>query len=360
MEKIDLNKENEELKSIFTTKREISHAFVTGTTGLLGNNLVRALVNRGIKVTGLVRNIKNAKKQFSDLEITFVEGNLNNPDSYKEALKACDGLFHTAAYFKEAYKGGENHWSKLYNTNVTGTINLMTAAKKAGIKNMIHTSSIAVLKAEKNQLIDETMLRDKDDKEINDYYRSKILSDEAVKKFLNENPDIFCCFVLPGFMFGPGDMGPTSSGQLVMDYVNKKIPGIIPSSYSVVDARDVAEHEIMAMEKGKKGELYLAAGKFMTMKELLEELSKVTGIPAPKRVIPLSFLKILAVFNELISKLTKKETLINKATIHVIKNDYMRNNFSHKKSKKELGCEFRSLDETLKDVINWYKENGYL
>ena len=232
--------------------------------------------------------------------------------------------------------------------------------KKAGIKNMIHTSSIAVLKAEKNQLIDETMLRDKDDEEINDYYRSKILSDEAVKKFLNENPDIFCCFVLPGFMFGPGDMGPTSSGQLVMDYVNKKIPGIIPSSYSVVDARDVAEHEIMAMEKGKRGELYLAAGKFMTMKELLEELSKVTGIPAPKRVIPLSFLKILAVFNELISKLTKKETLINKATIHVIKNDYMRNNFSHKKSKKELGCEFGSLDETLKDVINWYKENGYL
>ena len=191
MEKINLNKENEKLKSIFTTKREISHAFVTGATGLLGNNLVRALVNRGIKVTGLVRNIKNAKKQFSDLEITFVEGNLNNPDSYKEALKGCDGLFHTAAYFKEAYKGGENHWSKLYNTNVTGTIELMTAAKKAGIKNMVHTSSIAVLKAEKDQLIDETMLRDKDDKEINDYYLSKILSDEAVKKFLNENPNSF-------------------------------------------------------------------------------------------------------------------------------------------------------------------------
>ena len=356
MEKINLHNENE--KS--TAKREIKHAFVTGATGLLGNNLVRALVNRGIKVTGLVRNIKNAKKQFPDLEITFVEGNLNNPDSYKEALKGCDGLFHTAAYFKEAYKGGENHWPKLYNTNVKGTIDLMTAAKKAGIENIVHTSSIAVLKAEKNQLIDETMLRNKDDKEINDYYRSKILSDEAVKKFLNENPDIFCCFVLPGFMFGPGDMGPTSSGQLVMDYVNKKIPGIIPSSYSVVDARDVAEHEIMAMEKGKRGELYLAAGKFMTMKELLEELSKVTGIPAPKRIIPLPFLKILAVFNELVSKLTKKETLINKATISVIKNDYMRNNFSHKKSKKELGCEFRSLDETLKDVINWYKENGYL
>ena len=93
MEKINLNNENEKSNSIFTAKREIKHAFVTGATGLLGNNLVRVLVNRGIKVTGLVRNIKNAKKQFPDLEITFVEGNLNNQIAIKKLLKDAMDFF---------------------------------------------------------------------------------------------------------------------------------------------------------------------------------------------------------------------------------------------------------------------------
>ncbi len=224
--------------------RTVKHAFVTGATGLLGNNLVRALLDQGIKVTALVRSEEKAKLQFRNLPIRYVKGDILEPESYRSYLADCDSLFHTAAFFRDNHKGGK-HWQELYDTNITGTINLMQAAYDAGIRQIVHTSSIAVLKGERNQPIDETMSRNPDTK-LN-YYRSKILSEKAVDDFLNKHPDLFICYVLPGSMYGPGDMGPTATGQLILDYMQQKLPGLITkASYSVVDARDVAAIHISA------------------------------------------------------------------------------------------------------------------
>lgn len=203
----------------------MNHAFVTGATGLLGNNLVRALLSRNIQVTALVRSAEKAKKQFGDLPVTCIEGNVCRPESYRHALKGCDALFHTAAYFRDSFKGGK-HWQELYDTNVKGTADLLQSAWDAGIRRVVHTSSIAVLHGEQNQVIDESMSRDSEDKD--DYYRSKILSEKVVRTFLEKHPEMFACFVLPGWMSGPGDIGPTSLGQFVLDYIEKKCPACCP------------------------------------------------------------------------------------------------------------------------------------
>lgn len=116
------------------------------------------------------------------------------PDSYRAKLTGCDSLFHTAAYFRDSLKGGK-HWQSLYDTNVKGTEDLLQAAYESGIRCMVHTSSIAVLHGKRDQLIDETMSRPRDDPD--DYYRSKIMSDEVVNRFLAAHPDMFACFVLP-------------------------------------------------------------------------------------------------------------------------------------------------------------------
>lgn len=333
------------------------HAFVTGATGLLGNNLVYALLANNIQVTALVRSAEKAKKQFPNIPLNWVEGDLCNPESYRAKLVGCDCLFHTAAYFRDSLKGGK-HWQGLYDTNVKGTEDLLQAAYEVGIRRMVHTSSIAVLYGERNQLIDETMSRPRNDPD--DYYRSKIMSEEVVNRFLAKHPDMFACFVLPGWMFGPGDIGPTSSGQFVMDYMQKKLPGILPASFSAVDARDVAEHLILAMEKGRRGERYLAAGRHVTMHDLVKELEQVSHIPAPTKQIPLFMLRLIAQTQEIYHWLTKKPILLSKSSVNLIAREYLRTHFSHEKSERELGGTFRPFKETLSDVLRWYHQHNFL
>ena len=335
----------------------MKHAFVTGATGLLGNNLVRALLAKNIEVTALVRSAEKAARQFPDVSLNWVEGDLCRPESYRAKLAECDCLFHTAAYFRDSLKGGK-HWQALYDTNVKGTEDLLQAAYEAGIRRMVHTSSIAVLHGEQNQLIDETMSRPREDSD--DYYRSKIMSEEVVNHFLDKHSDMFACFVLPGWMFGPGDIGPTSSGQFVMDYMQKKLPGVLPASFSAVDARDVAEHLILAVEKGRRGERYLAAGQHVTMGDLMNELAQVSHVPAPTKPIPLFMLRLIAQTQEIYHWLTKKPILLSQSSVNLIAREYLRTHFSHENSERELGATFRPLKETLNDVLQWYWQHGFL
>jgi len=334
----------------------MEYAFVTGATGLLGNNIVRALLKRNIKVKALVRSAEKAKKQFASLPVEWVEGDMLNVDAFSHALLGCDALFHTAAYFRDSYKGGK-HWQKLYDTNVTGTERLLQAAYAAGIRRAVHTSSIAVLKGNKDQVIDETMSRS--EQEADDYYLSKILSEQKVQQFLSQHPDMFIAMVLPGWMFGPGDIGPTSSGQFLLDFVGQKLPGVLPGSFSVVDARDVAEHQIAAITRGRSGERYLAAGNHMDMKSIFQALSSVSGVKAPERKVPLFMLRIIALIYEGYYRITKKPVLISTSTVKLMAQEQDRTHFSHNKSSRELECQFRPVAETLTDTLDWYRNNNY-
>ena len=119
-------------------------AFVTGSTGFLGSNLVIALLERGYEVKALARNRQKAQKVLGNLKLEIVEGDLDNIAAFAPALQDCDVLFHTAAYFCEYYAPG-NHWATLEKLNVTATIELLTAAEKHGVKRAVHTSSSGVI-----------------------------------------------------------------------------------------------------------------------------------------------------------------------------------------------------------------------
>ena len=332
-------------------------AFVTGSTGLLGNNLVRLLAGREVRVKVLARSREKAAKQFAGVRVEIVEGDMLDVARFAPALAGCDALFHTAAHFRDSYKGGK-HWDRLYAINVEGTGRILEAAYAAGIRRAVHTSSVAVLNGRAGQLIDETMERREAD--ADDYYRSKILADRAVRAFLDGHPDMFVAMVLPGWMFGPGDVGPTSSGQLVMDFVRRKLPGRIPGSFSVVDARDVARHQIAALERGRSGERYLAAGRHMTMDDLFPLLAEASGVAAPTRRIPLAMLRALAAGYELYAGITGKPVLVSRASVKLLAQEANRSHYDHAKSERELGCAFRPAAETLADTVAWYRANGYL
>jgi dihydroflavonol-4-reductase len=252
-------------------------AFVTGSTGLLGNNLVRELVARGYHVKALARSKAKGDKQFHGMtDVEVVEGNMERVDALRPHLKGVDQLYHTAAFFRDGYKGG-SHWAELKRVNIDGTKALLETAYAAGVRRMVHTSSIAVLDGPRGETVDETM--DRAIAKADDYYRSKIMADEVVRDFLTAHPEFFATMVLPGWMWGPGDIGPTSSGQVALDAVKGKLPGIVPASFSVVDARDVALAQMAAIENGKRGERYLAAGRHTMMRDLIPMIGKVAGVP---------------------------------------------------------------------------------
>src|SRR6516164_3721347 len=274
----------------------IESAFVTGATGLLGNNLVRLLVSRGVRVRALARSREKAAKQFGDLPVQIVVGDMTNVTAFASQLEGVDVVFHTAAFFRDNYKGGK-HWKELYDANVAGTSDLLAHAYRAGITRFVHTSSVAVLAGKPGKLIDETMPRTA--KEADDYSLSKVLADRAVDAFLEKHADMWASMVLPGWMVGPGDLRPTSSGQVILDYLGGKLPGIPQATFSVVDARDVAEAHWRAASRGRRGERYLAAGRHMSMEELFRVLEQVSGVVGPRFRVRFPLLFALAAANEL-------------------------------------------------------------
>lgn len=329
-----------------------SVAFVTGATGLLGSSLVRALVREGYTVRALARCADKARLQLGGLSgVEVVVGDVTDVPSFAPALEGVDVLFHTAAYFRESFHGG-SHWDRLRRVNVEGTRALLDCAYARGVRRVVHTSSIAVLDGPRGATIDETMVRK--EPVADDYYRSKVEADRVVDAALARHPDLHACFVLPGWMHGPGDAGPTAAGQLTLDFLAQKLPGIPPSTFAFVDARDVAEAHVAAADRGRRGERYLAAGRHLDAAELLGHYERITGIPAPRWRLPWVLLLLLALVQELYARVTSRPVLLSLATVLNMKAEAERTRFDHHKSERELGLRFRPIRDTLRDEVAWF------
>lgn len=332
-------------------------AFVTGATGLLGNNLTRELLAEGWRVRALVRSPEKAKRQLDGLEVEIVQGDMQDPAGFASALADVRTIFHTAAHFRDAYAGG-SHGRALEAVNVEGLRGLLDQAFRAGVRRFVQTSSIAVLRGEPGELVDESMLRE--EKDADDYYRSKILADRALLDFLKAHPDFHAVMVLPGWMHGPGDAGPTSAGQTVLDVALERLPGIPPGSFAVVDARDVARALILANRQGRRGERYLAAGRHMAMAELIPMIGAAAGVKPPSRRLPLALLRLIAFGGEVAGRATGRPVLLSRATVRIMAAENERSRFDPSKSARELGLSFRPLEETLRDEIAWFRAKGLL
>ncbi|MFT3771457.1 MAG: SDR family oxidoreductase [Minicystis sp.] len=331
--------------------------FVTGATGLLGSNLTRALAARGATVRALVRSREKARRLLGGLDVELVEGDMTEVGAFRAALRGADVVLHAAAYFRDSYKGG-SHWEALRRVNVEGTRALLDAAHAEGVRRFVQVSSIAVLRgAAPGALVDETMRRAAAD-EPDDYYRSKILADEVVDAFLAAHPDFTASFVLPGFMNGPGDAGPTTAGQFVLDFLHRRLPGVLDASFAYVDARDVAEAVIAAAARGRRGERYLAAGRAAHVREAMALLAALSGVPAPQRRLPMPLLAVIALANELWARLTRRPVLVSWSGYRTLRREREAARFDSSKAERELGVRFRPLEETLADAIAWFGAQG--
>ncbi len=327
-------------------------ALVTGSTGLLGNNLVRLLIEQGHQVKGLIRSRKKAKRLLADLDVELVKGDMRLVTEFAPELDGCDAVFHTAAYFREYYQPGD-HVEALEEINIHGTLELIVEADRRRVPCFVHVSSAGTIGLKPDGSPGDEDTPPSPVAESNLYFRSKVNGDAEIRAFEPES-GMKIVEILPAWMWGPGDAAPTAAGQMALDFVARKVPGILDGGSSLVDARDVAAAMIAAIERGRDGERYICGGAYHTLERVMQGLERVSGVRGPKMRLPHAMVMTVAYFSEIFGRITGREVLITREGVRTM---HAKLAVTSAKAKRELGATFRPLNETLRDVVNWYRQN---
>ncbi len=328
-------------------------AFVTGSTGLIGTNLVKLLLRNGHAVRALARDPRKAALAFAGLDLEVVEGDIRNAGGFAERLAGCDVLFHAAAYYREYYAPGD-HREALAEANVAATRALLEEADRRGVRRAVYVSSAGVIGNKPNGAPGDEDGPVSPGTRENLYYRSKLDAEAEVARFARSHR-MEVVLVLPGFTVGPEDRSPTPGGELVLAFLHRKLPVIVPGGFTMADARDVAATLEAASRLGKPGERYVAAGSFVSYSELLRTLERVSGIPAPGRRVPKALALLAASFQEVRSKLGGAPPNITRERLRAV---FAERRWDASKARRDLGVSFRPIEETLRDTVRWFVEQG--
>jgi len=328
-------------------------AFVTGATGLLGNNLVRALRDEGYAVRALVRSDTKARQLLGDVGAELVHGDMEDVRGFAGALDDCDIVFHTAAYFREYYSVGD-HWPNLEAINVRATLELAEAAHAHGVSRFVHTSSASTIGLRIDGSAGDEDTPPAPIASENLYFKSKVVADRRLRE-LSSRIGLEVVHVLPGWMFGPWDAAPTASGRFVLDFLAGTLSGIPPGGMNAVDARDVAIGMIRAAEHGHAGSSYILGGPFITLGAVADTLAQVTGLPAPRTRLSYRVARAYATLAETWARLTGRPTLVTIAAVRML---HAQLRVSSNRALRELGWRYRPLHETLRDEVAWYRAQG--
>ncbi|MFY9222711.1 MAG: hopanoid-associated sugar epimerase [Blastocatellia bacterium] len=326
-------------------------AFVTGGTGFVGGNLIRQLLNSGIKVRALVRPGSD-QRNLKDLAIDQVFGDLDNQELLEKAMQGCEWLFHVAAHYSLCIKDSQ----AIYKANVEGTKKIFAAALTAKVKRIVHTSSVAAIGlAPEGKIADESTTTTVDQL-ISDYKKSKFLAEQLA--FAASKDGLPVVIVNPSTPIGPYDVKPTPTGDIVLKFLRRQMPVYVHTGLNLVDVRDVAQGHILAAEKGRVGERYILGNKNVTLKEILDILEKITGLLAPKHSIPHFIPMLVSYFDELLlSKLLNRQPTV---TINGAKMACHPMYYHSEKAVRELGLPQSPIETALQDAVTWFKTNGYL
>ena len=323
---------------------------MTGANGFMGSNIVRQLIKDGAEVRAAVRKNSNTLN-LEGLEIEKVHWDAQDKDSVKLALKGCDVLYHTAAYFA--------HWSRdkqlFYDINVEGTKNVLEEALFQGLEKVVYTSTSNTIGSHgAGNYVNE-------DAEFNgwdsgDHYAiSKYLAEiEAIKIYEKGLPLVI---VNPTLVIGVRDYKPTPSGALIVDIANGDMPGYIEGAINVIDVEDVAKGHLLAAKKGKMGDRYLFGNENVFVGEFFNLIAEIAGVKAPTRKIPYKVALLLGYLFQMGSRITKKPPLVSATQVRLGK---MGEHFDCSKAIDELGLPQTPIKKTIEKAIDWFKDNGYI
>lgn len=335
----------------------IMKCFVTGASGFVGSNLVHELIARGHRVKALLRPGAD-ERGLRGLNFQRVTGDLTDRQLLQREMDGCDWCFHVAA----SYQLWMRHYAKMYETNVEGTRNVLEAAGHAGCRKIVYTSTVGCIglpKPEHGKITPSTELDTVTEAQMANHYKLSKFRAEAVAYELFNKNGLPIIIVNPSAPVGPGDVKPTPTGQVIVDFLNRKMPAYLETGLNWVHVRDVAAGHILAAEKGRFGQRYILGNKDSnwTMKQTLALLEKLTGLPAPKIKIPHWFALRVAEANEMISFVTGKPPRAPVAGVKMAKYKMW---FDPSKAINELELPQTPPEQAFSDAIAWFKANGYV
>ena len=322
---------------------------VTGAAGFLGSHVARQLVARGDDVRVLLR-ASSTNRAIADLSLEYVTGDLRDPASLDRAMKGVKRVFHVAA----DYRLWARRSREIYDSNVGGTKNLLAAAKRAGVEQLIYTSTVATIAVDRPKLPNE-FTDAKLDEMVGHYKRSKWMAEREVLNAAKSGLPVIVA--MPTTPVGPWDWKPTPTGKIILDFLNGKMPGYVETGLNFVGVEECAAGHLLLAEKGKVGERYLLGGENLTLKAMLDMLAKVTGLRAPSLKIPHGLALGVAYANTVFSRLLGREPGIPiegvKIARHMMFVDCSR-------AQRELGFKACPVAAALERAVRWYEANGYI
>ena len=325
-------------------------ALVTGATGFVGAAVARALLQEGWQVRALARKGSD-RRNLRALTVEVVEGDLADSDSLARSLAGCEALFHVAA----DYRLGAFDPQQLYRTNVEGTRNILDAARAAGVRRVVYTSSVATIGIPADGSPGTEATRATVSDMIGHYKRSKFLAEEVARDAARAGTPVV--IVNPSTPVGPGDVKPTPTGQMVLDAAAGRTPAYIDTGLNIVHVDDVAAGHLLALHRGRVGERYILGGQDMTLREILVEIARLVGRKPPSVRLPGAVVMPIAYAAEAMARLTGRPTRI---TVEGVRMARKRMFFSSAKAARELGYQWRVPTQAFADAIAWFREQGML
>ena len=321
---------------------------VTGANGHIGANLVRALVAKGIPTRCLVHVNHRA---IDGLDVEKIHGDLRDVDSLSRAFEGVDVVYHLAATISLSM----SDWKRLEEVNVNGTRNVIEACRRAGVRRLIHFSSIHALQQEPfGTPVDEkrhlVTLHS-----CPPYDRSKAASEMEVHRAIENGLD--AVIIYPTAVFGPYDYAPSFLGEAFVAMAQRKLPALVTGGFDWVDARDVVAGALLAEAKAPTGARYLTSGHWVSMCDIAKMIAEITGARTDKVVCPLWLAHIGAPFIEGYSHINHKRPLYTSVSLRALKSN---RNISHALATKDLGYQPRPFKESLTDTLRWFEADQNL
>ena len=326
-------------------------AFVTGATGFLGSHVARVLAEQGAELRLLVRPTSNLKN-LAGLNAETATGDLRDAASLEKAMSGCDVVFHVAADYRLWMRDP----AEMYRSNVDGTRAILDAARKNGVRRVVYTSSVATMGFTNNgHPADEDSPVSLADM-IGHYKRSKFMAEQIALEAGRTGMQVVT--VNPTTPVGEQDVKPTPTGRIVLDFLKRKFPAYVDTGLNLVDVRECARGHVTALEKGRPGDRYILGGENLTLKQILDKLGAITGLPSPKVKLPYVFAFAAGVVDEAITAgILKREPRVTVETVRMGKKKMFA---SSDKAERELGWKIVPVEDALRRAAAWFQANGYV
>jgi dihydroflavonol-4-reductase len=325
-------------------------AFVTGATGFVGSHVARVLAEQGADLRLLVRSGSDPRN-IQALNADRVLGDLRDPASIEKAVAGCDVVFHVAADYRLWVRDPQ----QMYRSNVEGTRAVLDAARKNHVRRVVYTSSVATMGFTSNGRPADEDSPVSLDSMIGHYKRSKFMAEEVALQSGRSGMDVVV--VNPSTPIGEQDIKPTPTGRIVVDFLKKKFPAYVDTGLNLVDVTECARGHVAALEKGRSGERYILGGENLTLKQILDKLAAITGLPSPKVRVPYFMALATGVVDEVVTgRILGREP---RATIDAVRMGRKKMFVSSAKAERELGWKVVPVDGALRRAAGWFHANGY-